>query len=347
MTENVSRNYRKASYVPLFVLVALIGILGLRAFYEFSQPNAERIQTGESCKSICSGQQHVSSVSPNLCSQLSSLRAGEKRLELRMVLEKRLIEYGADKDELSSNLFFQVTFVLLGLLVVVGRSKTLETPILGIKVPRIWMFYVVPLALLFLWLEFGFLTDKMIQTRSESWTLLEVLSRGEDQSAAAGTSVKANEITRQLARLFEDGSYIDGWFVAFRGCEHVIDTEFREGTNILWSIIYGGLLSLTHALAIFTAHIGNARFGFSSQRIRWRLDVGIVGPIRVLPYFIICVILLSHYQFLSGGDNPNWLQVVVAVGTVIFGWLLIYFGNADQAHGVDKEEEEVNRTGAS
>jgi hypothetical protein len=245
----------RVSYVPLLLLAALVVLIFLWGVRELQQPSAAKIVTGASCQVSCeAGAESVE------CKQITVLKARKGEPEPASVLDKRLRDYQADKDALSTNLLLQLAFVLLGLLVVTGKSDTLKTPIAGIELPRVWMFYIVPLALTFFWLEFGFLTDKMIQTRHEAWLLLEALASTVTDSDGVTSPVKADYLTLQLARLFEDGAYVDGWFVAFRGCEHVINTTFRPGTNFLWSVVYGSLLGLTHAGAIFLAHIGNARY---------------------------------------------------------------------------------------
>jgi len=319
------------------VLVIVLAFVGM---YEMQKPGAARIETGDYCPGYC-----AKNCDSYECKQLTALRTDERQPDVKSVLEKRLKDYRTDKDALSANLLFQLAFVLLGLLVVTGSSESLETPIAGIKLPRVWMFYIVPLALLFIWLEFGFLTDKMIQTRHESWLLLEALARTSIDASGYQTPVKADHLTMQMARLFEDGAYVDGWFVAFRGCEHVINTTFRAGTNLFWSLIYGSLLGLTHAGAIFLAHIGNTRYPMNRQEndesanSRYRRLLSLLG--RILPYFILALILGSHYQFLSGGNNPNWMQLVIALTTTTFGWLLIFTANSDSPKSMSTVSDEA------
>lgn len=332
-------NQHGISYTPFIWLIVFVVVLGFVGMYGFQMPGADRIETGDSCPDYCAKEPES-----HECKQLSALRKTERQRDVISVLEKRLKDYRADKDALSTNLLFQLAFVLLGLLVVTGSSEKLETPIARIELPRVWMFYIVPLALLFFWLEFGFLTDKMIQTRHESWLLLEALAKTFSDTSEYQNPVKADYLTMQMARLFEDGAYVDGWFVAFRGCEHVINTNFRLGTNLFWSLIYGSLLGLTHAGAIFLAHIGNARYLVNKQENdefangRYQKLLSLLG--RMLPYFILALILGSHYQFFSGGKNPNWMQLVIASTTITFGWLLIYTANSYTSKSVSKVTRE-------
>ncbi len=324
------------SYTPLIWLVALIVLLTIAGISDMQKPNATEIQTGESCPDYC-----AKNPASYDCKQLAALKRNDRRSDVKAVLEERLKDYQADKKVLSTNCLFQLVFVLLGLLVVTGSSVFVETPIAGIKLPRVWMFYIVPLALMYFWLEFGFLTDKMIQTRHEAWLLLEALSTPDISSIAGDAAAKSDHLTRQMARLFEDGAYVDGWFVAFRGCEHVIDTTFRLGTNVFWSLVYGSLLGLTHAGAMFLSHVGNARYLIHRQereegaRSRYQKLLSILGCF--LPYIIIALMLASHIQFFWGGDNPNWMQLVIAMNTIMFGWLLIFTANSASTQSQDAD----------
>lgn len=328
------------SYTPLLWLILFVIVFTCVGLYQMQQPDSARIQTGDCCLGYCD-----TNPESYECKQLNSLKANDRRQDVMSVLEKRLKDYRADKDALSTNLLFQLAFVLLGLLVVTGSSESLETPIAGIKLPRVWMFYVVPLGLLFIWLEFGFLTDKMIQARHESWLLLEALASADVDADMSQTAVKADHLTMQMARLYEDGAYVDGWFVAFRGCEHVIDTTFRLGTNLFWSLIYGSLLGLTHAGAIFLAHIGNARYLICkrepSESVSSRYHKLLSHLGRILPYFVLAIILGSHYQFFSGGNNPNWMQLVIAIATITFGWLLLFTANSAASEGLGNVHEDA------
>lgn len=323
-------SHPRVSYLPLWVLIVLTVCMTIWGACELQRPGVDGIVTGESCQGYCEADSESYE-----CKQLKALKAptsAKGRTGTSQVLDKRLADYRADKAALRTNLLFQLAFVLLGLLVVTGKSDILETPIAGIKLPRMWMYYIVPLALTFFWLEFGFLTDKMIQTRHESWLLLEALARQVAESDGVTSPVKADHLTMQLARLFEDGAYVDGWFVAFRGCEHVIDTAFRLGTNFFWSFVYGSLLGATHAGAIFLAHIGNVKYPLDEASddmesgARHQRTLSIVG--RTLPYAIMAVILGSHFQFFAGGKNPNWMQLVIASATILFGWLLLRTANS-------------------
>ena len=100
-----------------------------------------------------------------------SATPAEVKLDTRVekLFDYQLKQYAAFLGALETNLFMQVAFVLFGLLVLFSKDESFEIPLIKLKLLRSWLHFIVPLALLFLWLRFGFLLDGLIKTRVYGW----------------------------------------------------------------------------------------------------------------------------------------------------------------------------------
>lgn len=210
--------------------------------------------------------------------------------------------YTARHETLQRNFLLQFVFVVIALLVAVRAGNSVKIPALGLTLPATWLCFVIPVVLLYLWLEFGFVLDDLIKWRAEAWTRLSEM--GETNRASG----------------FNDGGYIDGWFMSFRPLQHSIQTTFLLGSVFFFCLMYCPLLAANHACALILLFIGARR---SLSNIP---DPSLLHKVtvRIFPWLALSVLIMSHLQFRYGGPNPNWMQPVVGVLVLILAGLLLH-----------------------
>ena len=236
----------------------------------------------------------------------------EQRRETMAVFALRAADYRADVDRLYSNMVLQVLFVVVALGAVATQSKKFKLPVVEYEVPIKWAYYVGPSVLLLLWLQFGFAVDDLIESRSEVWALLS--SIGEPRH---------DLVLKNAARLFEDGGFVDAWFLAFRETEHVIDDSFRGGAvvQMFFAVIFGVGLGANHACTFALLCVGcRAYFPRGSASCSMTKVIAMA-----LPWIAAVFLILSHVQFRYGGDNGGWFQACVAAAAVagVYGLLRV------------------------
>ncbi len=215
----------------------------------------------------------------------------------------------SDMAWLDNCLILQGIFVLIGFFALKVQSERLELPILKLGLPRSWILYIVPVALIIIWLQFGFLLDDSINLREEAFNILQTFHSRLDE-----------RLFRGYATLLNDSGFVDAWFMLFRPSQSIIDTNFVAGTAIFFSVVFGGLLGFAHAMTVTLFLVANRLH--ADQMKLWTL----VGRsfMAATPLLLLGLILLSHWQFFAGGKNPNWFQAVVALFAFV-GTLLIHF----------------------
>jgi len=217
--------------------------------------------------------------------------------KVEKAIEHQLKNYEKMLGAFQTKLFMQDALVIFAVFMLFNDEEFFEVPVIGIKLQRNWLYFVVPIALLFLWLRFGFLLDGLIKTRIYGWELAR-------QMAVNSTPADV----RSAASLFEDAGFLDGWFVCYRDSrEHLIDLKFKWLVAIIFPAVFGILLGANHACVVAVAHIGNARLKDKlNQRPRLR------ACLRFLPGFMVFFIFASHALFYWAGGNRNWLELVIA-----------------------------------
>jgi DNA-binding winged helix-turn-helix (wHTH) protein len=208
--------------------------------------------------------------------------------------------YWRRHDVLKRNLWFQFVAIVGGLLVLGQARSGVRAPFLDESVST-WLCFVMAVILVYLWLDFGFVLDDLIKSRSKAWRLL---SRMQRSSRAAA---------------FYDGGFLDGWFLLFRRAEHTIDRTFLLGSAFFFTAIYCPLFAVNHAFAIRLLAVGASRLATEIEKLS-TLKLLVEG----IPWLGAATIALSHVQFRIGGRNPNWAQLVVGALTLV----VLYFLSA-------------------
>ena len=203
-----------------------------------------------------------------------------------------------------------------------------ELPLIGLRLQRTWLYFIVPAILLFLWLHFGFLLDSLIKTRLYRWELF-----------LRSTPTVSKVYIRGAAALAEDSGFIDGWFALFPPGEHLIDPKLVDFNKLFFPSVFGVLLAANHAWILGLAHIGYARLPKKKE-----IDTVLRVILRSLKWFMFVILVLSHVLFYLGGPNPNWFQIVVPGMAVVLLFLLIFLWGKyrDETGGLTEDEAPEN-----
>lgn len=215
--------------------------------------------------------------------------------------------YTVRRREFITNLYRQFGIALLGLVLAWRAGAPFRVRSMGLTIRVTWLCFALSAILIYLWLEFGFQLDDLIKWRAEAW--LELLK--------SGATWRASE--------FNDGGYLDGWFLAFRPTEHSINPAFRNGAVFFFCLVYCSLFAVGHACAIVLPFFGARRWLESSNgqaRVVWALLCFVVPS---------AVLIAAHLQFRLGGKNPNWMQPVVGVIVVVLCGCLVLHARRAQA----------------
>lgn len=228
---------------------------------------------------------------------------------LKEVFDYRLKDYKSKLDGLDANVKLQAVFVVFTVLLILRRSDSLN--IFGNHLPLQWLHLFVPLVLLYLWLNFGFLLHGLIEDRFQGVRLLE----------------KVGSSTGDLGKtLFRDSGFVDGWFLSFVdrpspqtgiGDYSGIDHNSRASTSGFLLLILGTLLSAAHACLLAIAFIGCRRYLRQSSR-RFLLAY------YALPLLPLALMIASHIQFAYGGSNRNFIQLYIAFMTIPLTAVLLW-----------------------
>src|SRR5262249_36521250 len=133
---------------------------------------------------------------------------------------------------LRRNLLQQFGLVVFAILLALHRSNEIAVPGLRTAISVRWLRFVVPVALVYVWLDFGFVLDDLIKWRAQAWR--EIARTGDWLRASA----------------FNDGGFMDGWFMCFRPAEHAIKTNFVVGSAFFFCVMYSPLFAANHACAV-------------------------------------------------------------------------------------------------
>jgi len=233
--------------------------------------------------------------------QITVVKDSAGGLELKEIFEFKLTDYKANVAKFEANLKLQAFLILISLLLVLRRSDTID--VFNNKVPLHWLHVMLPLATLFVWLEFGFLLDDLIEGRIRLVAMMK--------SFGTAHSIHAQS-------LLHDAGFIDGWTMTFidkedaetgHGTYSGIDLKSNRGTAFFLVSVLGTWVALSHASVLAMTAIGIRRYLNAEIRMLRRMYY-------CLPMLPLLIFILSHWQFAYGGNNPNWMQVYVAFAAI-------------------------------
>jgi hypothetical protein len=241
--------------------------------------------------------------------------AGEiDREYIRSLFNDRLKTYRDRLDSFLTNVKLVASFIILTVVLLTVQSDPCEIPLIKLSLPRRWVLPVVPVFLLYLWAQFGFLLDSLIGLRVALWHL----------AAPWELETGAAPYLYSLRPLLDDTGFVDIWFIAFVDPKYVSpqDRHFLDFV-VLYSIL-GGYLSV---YGVATGAIFALLFEMPKYFPATRSTRAIFLAITVI---LFAFLLGSHLAFVYGGGNPNaWAQIVIAVSAcaslLFFHWLAAQF----------------------
>jgi len=237
-------------------------------------------------------------------------------VSLKEVFDYRLKDYKSKLDGLDANVRLQALFIVITILLVLRRSDSLN--LFGNQLPLQWLHLFVPIVLLYLWLNFGFLLHDLILSRIEGVKMIAELNPS---------------MAERGKQLFRDSGFIDGWFLSFIdkpnpegiGDYSGIENNSQASTMVFIVAVLGILISAAHACLIAITFIGCRRYWQQPSR-------RFLSFYYVLPVLPLLLLIASHYRFAYGGGNKNYIQLCIAFMTIPLVAILLWMSVA-----VDKE----------
>jgi hypothetical protein len=248
------------------------------------------------------------------------------------VIDLKLKDYQERMGQFHANMYWQVGLAFMCLLLIGRYSTNVNLPVLGIKFPARLLLFIVPVVMCYLWLQFGYSLESIIERRL---ALVSCMAEAGDAPTFADQQNvrKGNASTldyreglnefgaiRQrssLLPLLADSGFVDGWFVSFWPW-YTIDSSHEPSNKRLFSSVFGLMLGFVHACMFVTLLAGcqelkedTKQEGNARQYLAWALllAVGIV-------------MTFSHYHFAWPTKNPNNVQPLIWV-TTIMGIILL------------------------
>lgn len=189
------------------------------------------------------------------------------------------------------------------------RASTFELKPLGYIIPTKFVRILLPLSLLYVWIEFGFLFNRLIDNRVSLYVLVETLEhatlRPTFDSAHSDKQylVSANSLAR-------DDYFVDNWFAAFRS-EYLLMTRPNDIAILIGVVGFACFHGLAHACMFVLATTHTPVKHGHRQRIMYY--VGGLG---------LCL-LAAHAFFRFGSPQVNWEQHICLGSTVAFASALV------------------------
>ncbi|HEX2837533.1 MAG TPA: hypothetical protein VHN77_05350 [Phycisphaerales bacterium] len=185
-----------------------------------------------------------------------------------------------------------------------ARSQTFELKPIGYVIPTKYVRMLLPLAFLFVWMEFGFLFNRLIDNRVSLYVLVEavensVLHPGYDLGDGnRHYLVSANSLAR-------DDFFVDNWFAAFRS-QYILMTRRSHAAVLVGVIGFACFHGLAHACMLILA---SSHVPVRHSNRRWIMCyVGVLGA----------CLLATHLFFRFGAPQVNWEQYVILASAVVF-----------------------------
>lgn len=235
---------------------------------------------------------------------------------LNSAFEKRIEQYKKNLESQNSNLWYQVMCIAIALIIVLTKSDDFKVPGIDARVKIRWVFWGLPLCLLYLWMSFGFRLHELIDTRIALYKIAEA-------QHPKPSNEKDNNAWHAVTRTFgnypaaNDGGIMDGWFISFR-YDYSLEPD-EQPYKYLYQTAAGFSMFLVGAfLGVSNGTIpglllnGKRRFARTKPKVRVLIDVAF--------WLAIAVLVFTHLTFWYGGQHINWLQPEIA----FFGCLTVW-----------------------
>jgi hypothetical protein len=220
------------------------------------------------------------------------------------VLERRLDALRRAEEKLSRNLYLHGLALIVAFVVLFGGDRgsgKTKLPFFDIDVPTLGVCIVLPLAFLWLWVDFGFALAHAIDLRASLWKLIQ----------AEGGLPPDSLLSTHIA--LRDGGFLDIWFNAYR--EEVPEAMNQRSLEIACTVgaFYGVFFGLVHTTIFALVSTGIAATGCKD------LGKGIVAVFSggLLTWFL----LECHKGFIQTGQ-PKGPQDYTAYATA--GLMLLF-----------------------
>ncbi len=266
----------------------------------------------------------VGSVDP-LSVALAGIEPGQvSDSAIREIIQRRLDRFEDDIIAIQTNLKWQGIFILFTLLILGKGLKSVS--IAGLSLTDRAMVYLslaLPAALLFLWIEFGYLYIDILDNRIILSKLIDALQ----------ASAPPGQPAASLHPLISDHwMFVDFWVLWFeRGLTStaVAPAAAIRTTHVL-SLLkmvgYGAYFALGHACMI--APICRSYEHFNSQaaaegrteRAKW---IGVFHFVYITT--VVVILMITHIEFYYVGRKPNAAQVPLLVTATVFTWIAVRY----------------------
>jgi hypothetical protein len=234
----------------------------------------------------------------------------ENRKLVKDLFDGQLKQYRARTDSILTNSRVMVTLILLSVLLVVSQAERFTIPIIGLKMPRRSMLFILPWLYLFFWLQFGYYLYDAIGSRVALWHIADVLE--------CSTSIPQKFSQRAL---LDDWGFVDLWFI-FSGDQKYVWKESPTGVDWppLVSVFVGNLAIYGLAQGCLLGLIIETQESLVTSLLARHS-----GSYLIVITSIGVFLLVTHAGFLYGGYNRNWGQLVIGVfagvGVLMLDWL--------------------------
>jgi hypothetical protein len=235
---------------------------------------------------------------------------GFSRKEL---IEANIADYREEVGNLRTNMYWQVGLALIGVLIVGRHSHDLELPFVGLKLPPTTLAFLLPLTLCYLWLEFGYKLNGLIEQRLSTCLLL--IAQGDLPVAQLPGGSERFDAIYPLSQqqLMADSGFLDGWFLTYWR-DYTIHRHAPVSVAF-FGVYYATLFGFVHGSILATLITACQ---YLRTQTRW------VGRLILVAIFLILV--FSHWQFAWPSHNPNWLQACIWLMTIVSLYFLAKYG---------------------
>ena len=224
--------------------------------------------------------------------------------QLRDMADKRISLYHSVNARLDGNRHLTVILCAVGLVLLLSKVPSIELPLAKVPITREISCWLLPLVLLFIWLDFGYTLNRNIDSRLVCMRLIDA----SHQLKPADLDYLKKHYTITRASELEDNGFIDCWFWNFHPDKEDFPVNRRGWYNHIVPIMsmawYGALYGLLHALIYLLPHSLGRK---SADFWLWTL-------------FIITTVILfsSHSSFYWAGGHRNWFQPSVLAFSLFF-----------------------------